>query len=174
MNFSLRFKSSVITPRTYSREHDCDRTSFAQEGSKDGNQASSPEGESATPWVGYESHIDLVCLNQPAKRRPVATFQILANTCQPPPPRRTRLISPWKAVAKAARALGSLLLSHGDDVDGDRVELQRGSGLIAHLPILLQELTPRFFSRSLVSASISSCPLSVLTVKSSAETSGTY
>jgi hypothetical protein len=39
-------------------------------------------------------------------------------------PISTDLVSPWRAVAEAARALGSLLLSNGHDIDGDGVELE--------------------------------------------------
>ncbi len=93
------------------------------------------------------------------------------------------------AVAEAAGSLGALLLGNRDDVDGDRIELDMenvsllrefGARVSPPPPLSmggrggLMRRTPRCFSRSLVSTSMSSWPLSEFWAKSRAETSGTY
>lgn len=138
--------------------------------------------ESATPCVGNRSFFDLSCahyLPEERRRIPMRSHAMLCRRSPKPQlpfqPERN-LVATRRAVAEAsAAALDSLHLCDGDDVDGDRVELEEGIELAGDTATTrARKLTPRCLSRSLVSVSTSSWPLSEFCVKSSAEISGTY
>lgn len=85
----------------------------------------------------------------------------------------TRLLA-RAAVSKSAGSLGDLLLGDGNDVDGDRVELENENVRVVIARMAKSKLTPIDLRRSFVSWSTSRVPFSLFWVKSRAETSGTY